>query len=496
MKALKINNETKKYTILFLLVMAKYMLFGFRYFPILDDFIQYDGYKLYNDLRYVYFGIGTIATRQAASLLDPAFWGVLPKGFSLFLITVLHYFSAVFFERALKKFDINLSYIFFVIFLLIPIGFESFYWLSASTRIVCGLFFAIVGFYFLATYIKSKKAKFLALFWTFSFISCGFYEASLVFSFVTSYFLMLVFSKEIKRKWIFIIPIVNTVAMAGIYAGLSGVGAMGSRASAFSIETLLTGEKITEFFVQLKEIITSGFFTLSIRAFGVGLGEMFCGKATYALLFFAIVAVASAFLFIKEKNTKKSKEAYPAFALVFALVLIIAPLLVNFLSEEMWLTYRSIGFSIVGLALFCDRIFVYLKSRRLCAWVSFFLAVFFCVGSVGEHSLYKEVSEKDVALCKMIYENTDESVRRGEKEAICVLPYEIKQDGVFYKDHIKSVFSSDWALTGAVRAVGENIKIKKVTPIVCGETFSKENVYVIYFDENLQIKGVENFGEN
>ena len=174
------------------------MLFGFSYFPILDDFIQYDGYRMYNDLNYVYFGIGTVSTRPLASILDPVFWGAMPKGFALFVITLLHYFSCVFFYESAKKLDAQLSPVFGIIYLMIPVMAESTYWLSASTRVVCGLFFASMAMYFLSDYIKKAKKMYIAAFWVLSFLSCGFYEAALLFSSAGMLFLMICFRKKIS----------------------------------------------------------------------------------------------------------------------------------------------------------------------------------------------------------------------------------------------------------------------------------------------------------
>ena len=50
----------------------------------------------------------------------------------------------------------------------------------------------------------------------------------------------------------------------------------------------------------------------------------------------------------------------------------------------------------------------------------------------------------------------------------------------YYKDHVKSVFSSDWALTGAVRAKCRNIKIKMITPVYSLEDFDAEGMQIIY----------------
>ena len=178
--------------------------------------------------------------------------------------------------------------------------------------------------------------------------------------------------------------------------------------------------------------------------------------------------------------------------MLFAVVMFFVPLLVNFLPSEMWLTFRSFGFSVFALALFLDRLLCLAKGRFAVGAVSCVLAFLFTVGSIGEYSFYKEVSEQDLRLCQSIVSVLEEDVLSGEKEAVVVLKKIPSCDYLFYKDHIKSVFFEDWSLTGAVRSVAKNIKIKKITPIKEGVDFKKEDKQIIYIDENFDAKG-ENY---
>ena len=67
---------------------------GFCYFPVLDDYIQYGGYPLYENVGYVFFHIGTMATRPFASALDPTLWGAFYPHlfFVAIIISVLFFF--------------------------------------------------------------------------------------------------------------------------------------------------------------------------------------------------------------------------------------------------------------------------------------------------------------------------------------------------------------------------------------------------------------------
>ena len=489
MKSIKLKQENRLYLLLFLLCVLKFMLFNFSYFPVLDDFIQYDGYRMYDDLSYVYFGIGTIATRPIASLLDPLFWGAIDGRFALFIITLMHFFSCVIFYKTAKKLDIALSPVFGVIYLTVPVMAESAYWLSASTRVVTGLLFSSGSFYFLAKHIKNGKKSEIFAFWLLSFLSCGFYESALAFSSAGMLILMFYFRKKIKKKWIFIIPFANCASFCGIYASLSKIGAMGNRARNFSLSALFGNEKISEFFVQTGEFFTKGILGLTKLSFGEGIRNLLSGRAYGAFIFLCIIVLSCAFLYKPQKSEGKKLSA-----IFFGFLMFFVPLFVNFLPEEMWLTFRSFGFSVFALALISERLISFSKSRFCVGIISAFLAVLFTVGSVGEYSVYKKVSEKDIKLCEKIVSVLEPDVLEGKKEAIVILEKIPSEELLFYKDNVKSVFYEDWSLTGVVRSVADNIKIKKITPVRKENADSFENKQVIYIDENFDVKGENDIG--
>ena len=485
MRGIKAKNDYRLFAVFFVLCFLRYTLFGFRYYPILDDFIQYDGYRMYNDLKYVYFGIGTISTRPFASLLDPLFWGAMSKTASLILITLMHFFSCVLFYKTAREFDVYLSPVFGVIYLFLPLNCESIFWLSASTRVVTGLFFSSLGLYLLAKYIKTEKLTDVFGFWLFTLISCGFYEASLAFSSSASLLLMIISRKRLKHKWVFTVPFINGAVLLGVYSALSGIGAMGSRAVGFSLSKLFTLEKLSEFFVQLVKTLYNGTIVLTKNALVLGIKTLICGKFFPALVLSLIIMVSAGMFAVKKGSSQKTIGT-----LLFAVIMFFAPLFVSFLAEEMWITYRSLGFSVVALALIFDRLIAPIKSKTAISLISFVLCIVFTVAMVGDFGVYKEVSETDISLCTKIYESLDTEVKNGEKEVIAIFEkMPEKGENILYKDHIKSVTYADWSLTGGVRSAGKNVRVKMITPVLLGENFNGENKQIIYIDKDLNVKG-------
>ena len=84
--------------------------------------------------------------------------------FALAVITVLHALSGFLFGKVLDNCGIRLSPMFYLIYLLFPLGSEATYWVSASTRIVVGMFLVSLSLYCLTEYCKRDKLVLLILY--------------------------------------------------------------------------------------------------------------------------------------------------------------------------------------------------------------------------------------------------------------------------------------------------------------------------------------------
>lgn len=462
-----------------------YALYGFRYFPILDDYIQYGCYPAYDRLSYVYVTIGTLATRPLASLLDPAFWGQFwpMMGFSLVLVVALHLASMALFSGALKRYDITLSPLFFLFYLLFPLGMEGRYWLSASTRIITGLFFASLSLWFLAKFINEQKSlKFFVPFAAFQLISCGFYESVAVFSVSAAVLLFCISFYKNKEKTLFLVPatsVFNIGAMFVYYRAFAGLGALGSRASdvgvsAFSDKLFALLSQVYEAFSQtcnatflgalkgVKILFSNGFWGVFILIIALLISVLLCGFV--------------------QSNTPFSKKKSLCF-FVCGAALFTAPLLPNALAAEVWITNRSLFVSIIGAALILEGFWGLFHKKQLKKVLIFLLTFLFLAASVNEYDTYRRVAETDAKLLDEIIVELDESVLCGEKNVTVLLPEEVMvPQNAFFKDHVKSVFDSDWALTGALRARTKNLSIKFAEPIIAGTHSPKENTQIIVIE--------------
>ncbi len=445
-----------------------YALYGFQYFPILDDYIQYWAYPAYHNLSYVYGFIGTMATRPLASLLDPVFWGYFWPCLSLalLLINLLHLASFILLHKTLRQYSLNVSPFFALIFLLSPLGMEGRFWLSAATRLVPGLFFAMLSLYCLSLFLEGhKRCRHFILFALFQLISCGFYEAVTVFSASAAVLFFCISFYKQRKKIFFLVPLIsllNVGAMFAYYRIFANIGALGSRSGTASLAFL--PEKIASLFMQLKEVACLTFERTILGSFnGV---RLLCQNGFWGIFLLFIMCVAAFFLCFSQRAKKTYSLPQVLCLEVTGLILVFAPLLPHLLAEDVWLTNRSLFVSLIGLALMAEPLFS-LSAKRLRHFLLFLMAFVFMTASVNEYDVYKRVHQQDVLLVDQVIEQMSPAAKEGNQPVLVVFSEPIvAEQNAYYKDHVKSVFDSDWALTGAVRARMKSLKPKNIQPVL------------------------------
>ena len=489
MKYVKLQKNKLFLDIAFLSALIfKVASFGFCYYPVLDDYIQYGGYPLYEDVSHVFINIGTIATRPFASLLDPTLWGAFYPHlfFVLVIICVLFFFGAKFIASSFERIDICVTPFLYAILLLCPLGFEGTYWISASSRICVGLFFTGLALHFLIKIIDTNKKLLLIPYALFALLSFGFYESVMILSAMLQFFVIIFTVKDNKKRLLYLItPVVMGVLMILYYKIFGSVGALGSRANSMDFKNILSNsyELIKQF---LEILVKGGIKTVFLGAFE-GFSLMLSGFYSFwGVVRFVLAVLIS--LCCAHFGTKKEFSAPTVRTVLLGIAFTFIPLVPNILTDTVWLTYRSVVVSFLGLVLIPAPLFSKLLKNQKLRFLSLFVIVFlFCAGNINELDTYRTVNETDNALVTEICNQLEPEVLAGEKETIVVLDSEIVIPQVsYYKDHVKSVFDSDWALTGAVRAKSENVKIKMITPVLSlndVDTTDKQIIFLGGYDE-------------
>ncbi|MDR0405387.1 MAG: hypothetical protein LBH54_01195, partial [Clostridiales bacterium] len=209
---------------------------GFVYYPLLDDYIQYGVYPwVAHPFAGSYMRVGLYAARPLAGLADIYLWGRLwgNLGVALLAVTVLHALSAYLFLRVSEEIGTPLGIAFAVFYTLCPVNFEGSYWLSASSRIVVGLFFVSLSMLYLA---RHKKVRFLL----FLIAAALLYEQVAVLGFALSGIVIC------RRKvWGAALPVAGSVVFLALYYRVfSGMGGYAYRAAAFRLFNLGAAREI------------------------------------------------------------------------------------------------------------------------------------------------------------------------------------------------------------------------------------------------------------
>lgn len=462
-----------------LALLFKVISYGFRYFSVLDDYIQYGGYPLYDNVSHVYLNIGTIATRPFASLLDPVVWGhFYPNMFIvLVMISALFFIGAKLIAKALERLGVHVTPFLYAVILLCPLGFEGTYWISASSRICMGLFFTGMSLNFLIKVIDKRSKCWLIPYVLTTILSFGFYESVMVVSAILQLFVIVTLVKNKKKWFIYLItPVVCGILMLLYYKLAGNIGALGSRANGFSFENL--SSNFTMLFTQLFEILVKGGILTTFKGAYLGIKLMIADYFGLIRLIIAVVISGLCAYF----GARAELCTRALFCIPLGVMLIVIPLLPNALTNDVWLTYRSVVPCFIGLVLVSAPLFAkILNKRKIRVAVIFIMVVIFMCANVNELDTYRRVYETDNRIISEICTQLDDDVLSGKKNTIVVLKNEIITPQVsYYKDHVKSVFDSDWALTGAVRAKCENVKIKMLTPVCSLDGVDTKNKQIIY----------------
>lgn len=428
------------------LLILKNLIFG--YFPILDDHIQYSAYSLYTK-KYILFTVGTIYKRPGAAVFDLFVWQNLGMNISVICITVMLVFSLFMLKEVFKTVNINIGIFSGAFMLFCPLNLEAVYWLSASSRIVTGLFFCALSLYII-TFAKRKIGIFA--FWFFNLLSYLFYEQALIFSCVTTVFFLF-----FKNKKLTAIPILNIVLTGGYYIICAPFDRFSARAE--------IGFKI---FPHIKSLAEIFFSVLPKMIF----------KSKYLILSI-IIFIVLIFILYKFCNTCQRKSFY---GIIYAMLVFVCPFAPYFILKNSYLSLRSTFFAVTALGIFLDNITL---SKRTANTVSALVLSLFLAGSASEFFEYKSVYETDKTIC----ENIINSHLIEDNKTYYLIGAKRMYNNINapFAEHILNVTQADWSLTGAVRAYSHNKNIKRIIPIE-NESLTTQNYEKIYIDGNLEIK--------
>ena len=472
----------------FAVVFGRYLYYGFQYFYQLDDYIQYyNNAQFYDSLWEPVMKMGMLLSRPAAGLSDLYVWsGFYPLMILAVAILSGLYASAALLLKGVFKRHFGTGWVFVVLFALLPLGMEGLYWVSASSRIICGIFFAALGAWLLQRYFDGGRWPCLLGAILVQFLSCCYYEQAMLFS-VTLFVLIAILNyRDCKRKslWGLAAPLnmglyfmlISLLPQSGVYASRSEL-------------MLPTAPDYFKSFLpnvldQLRSAFSSGGLYTLFKGFWRGLQIMWQdGAILFALLLIGLcILLWYAAMREREESAVRRKDWW---ALLVGFLLAVAPISVFFVLANPWFSLRGTVCSFAGFALIGDLILRWIlrgKNARLAVAASG-LALVFCVAVVSELHDYKETYEDDQRVADAIVAAAELSDAEQKIGILGLKPSFLEDQNFYWHEHIHGCTESDWALTGLLRNRCGTLNVPYVTPL------QSEHIYAGWNYEANRIDG-------
>lgn len=462
------------FLLLFLLVMARYCAFGLRYYPQLDDYIQYHNYTRLYDFSTLQELMGILSSRPLAGIADYFFWSPMFDHMILGVALI----SALYAAAVLLIWDVlgryfRTSPVLPVVMALLPLGLEGTYWMSASTRVVVGMFFAALAVRAFLNWLDGKGRGWLPLYLILQLIPFGFYEQAGLLS-ITLTVGAAILERTRKGR-----------PMGRCAVSLWGVPAMGLY---FLITRLLNNGGVygsrtelvlpTSRYYWLHELpktlwqffqafVGGGFFTAA-KGFVRGVRMIFSGE----LLLWALCAAALCVLLWltlrhREPQERTGGAAPLPLALLSGLLLAAAPVSLFLVLGNTWFSLRGTVTSFPGIALLADSLVVWLWDKLALrrgglSVLAAVMAFVFCVAGASEVRDYRDTYDNDQRIAGLVLEAAEAEGLNASSGRIGVLnlePSYLPNQNFYYHEHIHGCTESGWAFNGLLTALGGEVKV-------------------------------------
>ncbi len=439
---MKISKRQYEY-ILFAVVTAlavfRFSYFALKYIPYLDDYVQYGYYpRLENHWQRVYLGgAGVLFTRPLAGVFDfllwSRFWG--SPGFAVGIISVFHGISGVLFYKAFNLCKFNLSPLFLVLYILMPVNIEGTYWLSASSRVVVSMFFTS-----LAALSGAKKNT--VLFLIFGFLSVWFYEQTAILSVLVLMWICIL--KE--EKWKIVFPLLSALGLAIFYFKMGSLGDNAGRLKAAALPDVWSNaiRTMTDFL----RIVTEIQGRILTKGFARGFTRI---AFDFSLAWLALTVIFSMLFFNLSSHIGHSGKPGRS-GTIAGVCFTILPLVPFAVTLGNFFNLRNTVPCLLGLAILLDRLISEISKKYIYV-VGAVLIFWFSITAVSEIEDYSYTAGRDMAAATEIAKavTADTNIVMVEVKSPVYYPQNAP-----YRDHIMSMTGSDWGITGIVRYLSKN----------------------------------------
>ena len=455
----KKNNLASKglWPVFFVILFLKYSYYGYSYLPIADDNNMYGIFRLNEDIFHqVLMKYKLFTTRPVAAALDAYFWTNFwdKLNLSLLLMTILLFVTCYLLHLVSKKCSFEIGVVMLIIFALMPFGSEATYWLSASTRLVVGMFFTALSLYLFCLYLEymSHQKKQYALLFSFfitNLLSYGFYEQVIVLSFCAALLVFAATWNKLKAKWVIAIPFINFFVIGFWYILFSSHGNMASRGQIVKQDYWVHFGKVTE---AIKETWNSNFLDLYQDGFKQSL-KIIVADGSYIFLALSIVScIALSIIVFKEKTHSIKLNIIKLFIGIFLFIIPFAPF---YPMKLIWMSNRNLFPSFIGLGLILDGILNILSRGKVLllmkSLVVGLLAFIFLVSNVYELNYYRNIGQIDREITSKLSSMSGMEDFFYKGKSLVLLNTKQGYVGSISK-RVENCTGADWALLGAIKA--------------------------------------------
>lgn len=486
----KMNRKLEWYVagVLFFLLMARACAFGVEYWPQLDDYIQHHNYATGFTFFELCRMVGILGSRPLAGVADYFVWTPLFECMILgvAIISALYVASALILKRLMERY-FQVGPVFLVVMVLLPLGVEGTYWMSASSRVVCGLFFACLAAAAFGRWLDTGAAPWALVFGVLILIPFGFYEQSAVFAMTLVLGMGIL---ELSRHWKRSLLALWSIPAAAVYLGvtrlLSRQGLYANR-----MELMLpTSDYYWDTFLpdilsQIKTVLLQGNFYTLAKGFVRGMRMVLSGEL---LLWFVVVLLLCGLLgWSAMKLPQSGWKLHPALAVVVGVLLTVAPLTPFLVLANPWFSARGAVTSFPGIALLCDLCLtgicklIPLRSRGV-ATLSAAAALVFCVAGASEIGDYRDTTMNDQSIAQLTVDTLSRdfpAVEETRMLRVGLLGVEasfLPNQNWFWHEHIHGCTESAWAFGGVLGYVAEDdIILPSVTPLPTDPIYKRWN---------------------
>ena len=446
--------------LLFLLLMVRNCACGVAYYPQLDDYIQYHNYAGAESFRALQASTGLLASRPLAGLADYYIWAPLFDHMILgvALISLLYVLAAVLLWKLLGRY-FRLSPLFPVLVVLLPLGMEGTYWMSASTRVVVGMVFAVLAAWAFLGWLDRGGGGRLAAYLVLQLLPFGFYEQAGILSVVLTVGAALLERGDLRRRAVSLWG----VPALGLYFLFTHLMASGSVYSSRA-ELLLPVTRYywTVFFPdimgQLRDVfLKGGFFTLA-KGFVRGMRLVLSGQL--ALWALGALALCVLFWLCARRSPEERGKRRTGLALLAGVLLAAGPVSIFLVLGNPWFSMRGAVTSFPGLALIADTLLLWLWDKlpfrgngpvvlAACA------ALVFCVAGASETADYRDTYENDQRIARLVLDTlAEDQIDAGRVGILNLEASYLPNQNFYYHEHIHGCTESAWAFSGLLTAAG------------------------------------------